>query len=80
LPTSTRIDNTISQEQLTQAYGWIRKAVDQGFAPAKEAEKLFIGRVPMPNLEGCIAAERAPVTLEKGADQVARGASKYTPS
>jgi hypothetical protein len=33
-----------------------------------------------PNLEGCIAAERAPVMLEKGFDQLARGASKYTPS
>ena len=32
------------------------------------------------NPEGCIAAERAAVTLEKGCDQVARGASKYTPS
>jgi len=32
------------------------------------------------NLEGCIAAERAPVRLENGGDPVARGASKYTPS
>ncbi len=55
--TAYGIDNTISQEQLTQAYGWIRKAVDQGFAPAKEAEKLFIGRVPMPNQGG--AANRS---------------------
>lgn len=47
--TSYSIDNTISQEQLTEAYGWIRKAVDQGFAPAKEAEKLFLGRIRMSN-------------------------------
>jgi hypothetical protein len=47
--TSYSIGNTISQEQLTEAYGWIRKAVDQGFAPAREAEKLFNGRIPMPN-------------------------------
>jgi hypothetical protein len=33
-----------------------------------------------PNLEGCIAAERAPERSENGGDQVARGASKYTPS
>jgi len=32
------------------------------------------------NLEGCIAAERAPVRPENGYDQLARGASKYTPS
>ena len=32
------------------------------------------------NLEGCIAAERAPVRLENGGDPVARGVSKYTPS
>jgi hypothetical protein len=31
------------------------------------------------NLEGCIAAERAPERSENGGDQVARGASKYTP-
>jgi hypothetical protein len=47
--TTYSIGNTISQEQLTEAYGWVRKAVDQGFAPAREAEKLFIGRVPMPD-------------------------------
>ena len=47
--TSYSIGSTISQEQLKEAYRWIRKAVDQGFAPAREAEKLFIGRVPMPN-------------------------------
>ena len=34
----------------------------------------------MPNLEECIAAERAPVASETAADQLARGASKYTPS
>jgi len=47
--TSYSIDNTISQEQLMEAYGWIRKAVDQGFAPASEAEKLFIGRIGVSN-------------------------------
>src|SRR6266705_5073036 len=43
------IDNNISQEQLVDAYGWIKKSADQGFAPAKEAEKLFIGKVGKPN-------------------------------
>ena len=33
-----------------------------------------------PNPEGCIAAERAPVTWEKAAAEQARGASEYTPS
>ena len=32
-----------------------------------------------PNLEGCIAAERAPERSENGCDQVARGARKYAP-
>src|SRR5437899_8731139 len=43
--TSYSIANTISMEQLTDAYGWVSKAADQGFPPAKEAEKLFIGRI-----------------------------------
>ena len=38
------IDGKISQEQLADAYRWIKKSADQGFAPAKEAEKLFIGK------------------------------------
>ncbi len=50
--TSYRIDNTISQAQLAEAYGWVKKAADQGFAPAREAVKLFIGRVPAPNQVG----------------------------
>ena len=43
--TSYNIDGRISQQQLAEAYRWVRKAADQGFAPAKEAEKLFAGRV-----------------------------------
>jgi TPR repeat protein len=50
--TSYSIGNTISQGQLTEAYGWIRKAADQGFAPAREAEKLFIGRIGVSNPQG----------------------------
>ena len=46
------IDSNISQEQLADAYGWIKKSADQGFAPAKEAEKLFTGRVGRPNQGG----------------------------
>jgi len=46
------IDNNISQEQLEDAYRWIKKSADQGFAPAKEAEKLFIGKVRKPNQGG----------------------------
>ena len=46
------IDNNISQEKLVDAYRWIKKSADQGFAPAKEAEKLFIGRVAKPNPSG----------------------------
>ncbi len=58
--TSYSIDNTISQEQLAEAYGWVRKAAAQGFAPAKEAEKLFIGRVPIPNQGGASSPSQPP--------------------
>ena len=36
--------------------------------------------IPRANPEGCIAAERAGVGAENTSDEVARGASKYTPS
>jgi hypothetical protein len=45
--------------------------------PSYRGNNFFTGG---PNLEGCIAAERAPERSENGGDQVARGASKYTPS
>ena len=44
------IDNRITQEQLAEAYRWIKQSADQGFAPAKEAEKLFRGKITVPNL------------------------------
>jgi len=47
-----RIDNNISQEQLAEAYRWIKESADQGFAPAKEAEKLFLGRIVEPIKDG----------------------------
>jgi hypothetical protein len=73
--TSYDIDSTISQEQLAEAYRWVRKAVDQGFAPAKEAEKLFAGKVPMPNPGG--AANRSqPVTLGTNAKSAAAGSGR----
>ena len=50
--TSYRINSTISQEQLMEAHQWIKKSADQGYAPAREAEKLFIGRVGDPNTAG----------------------------
>jgi TPR repeat protein len=46
------IDNRVSQEQLAEAYQWIKKSADQGFAPAQEAEKLFRGRIETPNQGG----------------------------
>jgi len=49
---SYNIDSSISQEQLTDAYRWIRKSAGQGYAPAKEAEKLFKGRVTAPSNGG----------------------------
>lgn len=46
---SYRIDDGISQEELAKAYRWIRQSSEQGFAPAKEAEKLFRGRIAVTN-------------------------------
>ena len=39
------IDSNTNQQQLAEAYRWIKHSADKGFAPAKEAEKLFIGRI-----------------------------------
>jgi hypothetical protein len=39
------IDSQIGQEQLNEAYHWIAASANHGFAPAKEAEKLFRGRI-----------------------------------
>jgi len=73
--TSYNIDSSISQEQLAEAYRWVRKAVDQGFAPAKEAERLFAGRVPMPNMGG--AANRSqPVSLGTNGTSAAAGSGR----
>jgi TPR repeat protein len=49
---SYRIDSGIRQEQLAEAYRWINLAAAQGFAPAKEAKKLFAGRIATPNQSG----------------------------
>lgn len=49
---SYSIDNRINQEQLAEAYRWIKQSADQGFAPAKEAEKLFSGKITVPNQSG----------------------------
>jgi TPR repeat protein len=46
------IDGRIGREQLAEAYRWIKLSADQGFAPAKEAEKLFVGRIGLPNRGG----------------------------
>src|SRR2546429_2047120 len=50
--TSYTIDGSIGPEQLENAYEWIKKSADQGFAPAEESEKLFTGRIPVPNQSG----------------------------
>ena len=50
--TSYGIENSIDQRQLAESYRWIRKSADQGFAPAKEAEKLFMGKFGRPNHGG----------------------------
>lgn len=52
------IDSNVSPEQLADAYRWIKKSADQDFTPAKEAEKLFIGKVVKSNLIGAVNQSR----------------------
>jgi hypothetical protein len=42
------INNDAPEAEVEAAYGWIKKAVDQDYAPAKEALELFAGRVNNP--------------------------------
>lgn len=46
------LDNGITQQQLAGAYSWIKQSADQGFVPAKHAQKLFIGKINMGNTPG----------------------------
>ena len=69
------IDSNISQEQLADAYGWIKKSADQGFAPAKEAEKLFTGRVGRPN-QGGPANGSQPIRSETNRPSSAAGSRR----
>ena len=69
------IDSNISQEQLADAYGWIKKSADQGFAPAKEAEKLFTGRVGRPN-QGGPANGSQPIRSETNRTSSAAGSRR----
>jgi TPR repeat protein len=72
------IDKQISQEQLEDAYRWIKKSADQGFAPAKEVEKLFIGRVGRPNQGGATGAAKGsqPVGSETDSPSSAAGSPR----
>ena len=70
-----RIDSNISQEQLAEAYRWIKESADQGFAPAKEAKKLFIGRIVGPSKDG--AANRSqPIRSETNGTSSAAGSRR----
>ena len=69
------IDSNISQEQLADAYGWIKKSADQGFAPAKEAEKLFTGRVGRPN-QGGAANGSQPIRSETNSTSSTAGSRR----
>jgi hypothetical protein len=61
---SYSIDSGISQEQLAEAYRWIQKSADKGFAPATTATNLFTKRISTPASAG--AGNRLP--LERDAD------------
>jgi hypothetical protein len=60
--TSYGINSSMNQEQLAEAHRWIKKSADQGYAPAREAEKLFIGRVGKPT--GGAANRSQPIRSE----------------
>lgn len=72
---SYEIDSNISQEQLADAYRWIKKSADKGFAPAKEAEKLFIGKVGTPN-QGGAANGSQPIRSETNRTSSAAGSRR----
>jgi hypothetical protein len=61
--TSYGIDSGVDPETLAQSYRWIKASADQGFAPAKEAEKLFLGKTalqstnPVPQMEASRALQ-----------------------
>jgi len=63
--TSYTIDGSIGPEQLENAYQWIKKSADKGFAPAKESEKLFTGRIPVPNQSGPPSRGQPPQTSSR---------------
>jgi TPR repeat protein len=42
---SCSLDSGIEPEQLQEAHAWIKKAVNQGYTPAREMERLFRGRL-----------------------------------
>ena len=69
------IDSNINQERLADAYGWIKKSADQGFAPAKEAQKLFIGRVARPS-QGGAANGNQPFRSETNRTSSAAGSRR----
>jgi hypothetical protein len=54
--------NNIEPERLMTAYTWVKKAVDQGFAPATNAEQLFAGRIPQLGSRGVTNAQQVTVT------------------
>jgi TPR repeat protein len=72
---SYSIDSTISQEQLEEAHRWIKKSADQGFAPAKEAQKLFIGRVGTTNAGGAANGSQ-PIRAETNTTSSASGSRR----
>jgi hypothetical protein len=70
--TSYGINSTASQAQLVEAYRWIKQSADQGYAPALQAEKLFIGRVGGPKTGGPTARGQ-PVGSETNRTSAAAG-------
>lgn len=50
----------VAAEQLADAQRWIKESADHGFAPAKEAQKLFIGKTGTLN-KGSAATGSQPI-------------------
>ena len=59
--TRYQLANNIERERLMTAYTWVRKAADQGFAPATNAEQLFAGKIPQ--LGGAAATNSQQVAV-----------------
>lgn len=72
---SYELDGRVTPAQLADAYRWIKQAADKGFAPAKEAQKLFIGRIGTPTQGGATNGSQ-PIPSETNSAAAATGSRR----